>query len=239
MELICYDSWSFNILISFVFFTQGTHTMTLSRCLAEVHWQNVAERTHLKKNGRAIWLAVAGVLIDEADIYSFLPAELERDNETFGPLTFDSADAYFAFLMSDGKGEYQLKSEDRIADINPDMLVAKGMRPAGNPDQVPEANVWHVVVASDSKTPFLITRNVKASDIRYPIKKELDEQSATRLGLKEDVKPFGTERAIVVTLNGCVFDFKAKQLTRTQVCPVLKPEGAPELKVLPAKGGYF
>jgi len=109
---------------------------------------------------------------------------------------------------------------------------------------LPENNAWHVVnVATNSppETPFIISRNMKASALAYPTQSELDdpEKNAVLIPLDKKVKFFVHNSGVWVTRGGGTIDAPRKHLTRARVVPVPQPDGQPPLTILPAQGGFW
>ena len=106
---------------------------------------------------------------------------------------------------------------------------------------MPENNAWHVVCVgsgSPSEVPFIVTRNVKASEICYPQDGFWeDDAESPRIPLDKTIKPYGEGVAVWTTRGGSVLSAPAKHVTRARLCEVLQPEGGPGLRVLPAQGG--
>ena len=197
----------------------------------------------LKYKGRNIWLAISAANTEQ-DLLG-KPMLWPTDLEAYLGKPFESAEAYFTFLISDGEsGKIEHDPEKRIVyDLKPSILMGPGLIAATGPNLPPNANAWHVVCVGEKslvETPFLITRNVKASEIRYPSKAELDGWlDATHvLPMNKKIKPFGNKRAVWITRGGNAFDARQKYLTRARVVPVAQPEGEAELRVLPSIGGY-
>ena len=109
---------------------------------------------------------------------------------------------------------------------------------------LPENNAWHVVVVHDdspAETPFLVSRNAKASAIAYPANdEELDNpgKNAVLIPLDANTQPFGANRAVCLTKGGSSLEMRMNFFTRARVCPFVKPKGEPALTVLPAQGGF-
>ncbi len=222
-----------------------TLTMTfaiLSLAPAQVAAMRAAKQMDIKNKGRAVWLHIVSANTEREilDLTPLWPGDLHEAKVK----KFDSAEAYFLFLLSDGDGEKIAPLPDRIvSDFQPEMLVDDDIEAAKGPELPPEANMWHVVCVNDgmeAEVPFLITRNVKASDIRYPDEAQLmNPEKSGRVALKEGIKPLGAERAVWVTRGGSVQEAAVGELTVARICPVAKgEESETTLKVLPAQNGY-
>jgi len=208
---------------------------------------NTARATALKQRGRFVWLAISAANM-ERDLhgqFSLWPEDLEAK---LGK-PFDSAEAYFTYLMSNvesGKIEHD-PIKRVVPDLKPEMLTGPGLRVATDSNLSSNANAWHVVCAGDeslAEMPLFISRNVKVSEIRYSTEAELaasrDWRNATNnvLSINKKIKPFGDTLAVWVSRGGNAMDARQKYLTRALVVPVAQPEGEPGLRVLPSTGGY-
>ena len=196
----------------------------------------------LKEYGHAICRTI--MLANNERTISGHPSLLPGDLADQG-ITFANAEAYFTYLMSDGT-DTQIIAENPNARLVPDLhprMLAFGSMPeakAGAP-VLPQNNVWHVVnVATNAlpEIPFLVTRNVRASAITYPTLLELenDENVLTPINIDTTVIPF--KRVYWAALGGNSSWAPSTKITRSQLCPIPKPESAPELTVLPAQDGY-
>jgi len=198
---------------------------------------NAARATAMKNKARGIWIAVVSANTEREifDMPMLWPLDLEKENNK----TFDSAEAYFTHLMSDGKTERIHRDPmERIAsDLRPEMVGSPQTKlVAGARTLPPGSSAWHVVCVSDddpAEMPFLISRNVKVEDIRFPTEAELLKPNApeTRLGLeKKDL----SNRVVWITKGGSTMDAVPSRATRARLVPFEKPAGRAELKVLPA-----
>jgi len=203
----------------------------------------------IKNRARGIWVAVMSANA-EREILLEEPCLLwPTDLEAHLGKPFESAEAYFTYLMSDGEsGIITYNPEKRVAgDLKPSMLIAPGLVAATGSSLPSNANAWHVICGGTNaplETPFLITRNVKASDIRYATEEELkqledrDNNWGPPLHMDKNTKPFGDTRATWVTKSGGTMDARKIMLRHPLVSPVPQPDGEPELRVLPSIGGY-
>jgi len=209
-----------------------------------------SKQTAMKSRGRGIWVAILAANSERE--LSGQPPVWPGDLSEAG-IVVKNAEEYFTYLMSDGTntGVIAKNNEERIAsDLKPSMLIAPGVSALreGKPRLLPENNAWHVVNVRDdspAEMPFLVSRNVKASAIAWPEPKELDgrngrviEENGVLIPLLETIKPFGASRAVWGTKGGAVLDARAHLFIRARLLPLEKPEDAPELKVLPAQGGF-
>ena len=206
---------------------------------------DAARATAAKNRARGIWVAVlcANSEREIHDLEPLWPADLAKKG-----IKFENAEEYFTYLMSDGVNTKVItrdRSNRIVGDLTPEMLIGPGIVAAkpGGP-VLPENNAWHVVMIDDqmwAEMPFLVSRNVKASAIAWPEPKELRgniDANGVLIPLLETIKPFGASRAVWGTKGGAVLDARAHLFIRARLLPLEKPEDAPELKVLPAQGGF-
>jgi len=198
-----------------------------------------ARGTAMKNRARGIWIAVVTANAEREihDLSMLWPLDLEKENNK----TFDSAEAYFTYLMSDGQGDKILRdpSERIVSDLRPEMVGGPGMKFEFKPGLrvlPPGSSAWHVVCVSDddpADMPFLISRNVKVEDIRFPTEAELANPNdrASRLGL---VKKGPSNRVVWIMKGGHTMDAMPSRATRARLVPLAKPAGRAELKILPA-----
>ena len=204
--------------------------------------------TALKARGRNVWIAIVSANT-ERDLLG-KPMLWPEDLEIELGKPFDSAEVYFSHLMSDGEsGTFEYDPMKRVVPgLNPEMLTGPGLKKATGSDFSSKANAWHVISTSENSPvdmPFLVSRNVKASEIFYSTETELaalnnDWRNATNnvLSANKKIKPFGDTLAVWVNRGGNVYDARKRYLTRVRVVPIAQPEGEPELRVLPSIGGY-
>jgi len=203
-----------------------------------------ARATRIKSCGRGTWVA-------------FMSANSEREIHGLPPLwpgdlakagvTFENAEAYFTYLMSDGENinvTVQEPADRIVGDFGPSTFFGHGIQPLsfGGPMR-PENNPWHVVMVSDdmpAEMPFLISRNVKASAIAFPTRAELDnpEANGVLIPLDKNTKPLGGRRAVWVTKGGSTIDARPRLFSRSLLFSVQQPEDEPPLTALPAQGGF-
>ncbi|MCL1888801.1 MAG: hypothetical protein FWF96_08035 [Kiritimatiellaeota bacterium] len=154
---------------------------------------------------------------------------------------FATAEEYFTYLLSDGVTLVIAEPDRRLVpDLRPELLVLNNDKAAKIGGKVtPEANIWHVVVAS-SNTPrdtiFLVTRNVNASDIRYAESEDeiQNPETSTRMRLAKKLFPQIRRNAVWISRGGSSLHLPEEKLFPALVCPEVRPEGAPPLKTLPA-----
>ena len=195
-----------------------------------------ARATAMKHKARGIWVAVVSTNTEREilDLPLLWPGDLAKAG-----IAFENAEEYFTYLMSDGENKKVITRDLElrvVPDLKPEMLTGPGMTPAKVGGAVlPENNAWHVVMVDDSmpsEIPFLILRNAKASDIVYP---KNAEQRNELIPLTN--KPLS--RAVVwLTRGGSVLDARKTLFNLSRLIPVEKPGNAPELKILPAQGGF-
>ena len=208
-----------------------------------------AQISALKKNGRDVWFSVWAPDYNDRDLEKFphdyampLPEKLLRIG-----ISLKTAEDYFTYLMSDGTSGNSIarRRDYQITPLlNSEMLVANGMKPA-QPGTIitSEANIWHVVclsINSSDKVPFLVTRNVRTSDIRYA-KSEAEIQkpdNTPRMGFDKNFLPQIGSHIIWTTRGGVSLSIHEKKLFPARLCPVVQPDNAPIFQILPAAGGY-
>ena len=204
----------------------------------------IARATAMKSKGRDIWLAILSAN-EERKIHG-MPPLWPGDLAEHG-ITFANAEEYFTYLMSDGVDINVItrNPEQRlVSDLSPHMFSASGLTVAspGGP-LLPENNAWHVVVVCDNmpaETPFLVSRNVKASAIVYPAQTELDDPAANavHIPLDKKIKPLIGQHAVWVSTGGARRDTRQHFFTRAVLFPVQQSEDEPPIAVLPAQGGF-
>ena len=199
-----------------------------------------ARTATFKGKCRGIWVAIMSAN-NERELLGqspFFPGDLANQG-----ITFPNAEAYFTYLMSDGTNTQSItKKFDNclVPDLRPEMIAAPGLMRANKGAPVlPQNNPWHVVnVATNffAETPFLVTRNVKASAITYPTLPELENKEKALLPIDQNL--ILRKRIVWMNLGGGTFDERFDKFTRPQLCPIPQPPGAPELTVLPSEDGY-
>ena len=195
-----------------------------------------ARATAMKQQSRSIWTAITSANHDR--IGAGLPLLWPGDLAQHG-ITFTFAEEYFTYLMSDGVNTTVIEpNPDKrlVPDLHPARFAGPGVTsaPVGGP-LLPENNAWHVVVVyngSSASTPFLISRNARASDFSQVLRAV--EGDNALVAMNPSVKPFGQNVAVWVTRGGSTIDARRRLFTRKLICS----EGEPPLTVLPAQGGF-
>ena len=206
------------------------------------HYGHDRHTIMLQTKSRMIWLAIMSANAEREILGqpSLLPGDLANQG-----ITFSNAETYFTYLMSDGTNTQVIATNrnDRLVyDLDPPTL-RDGAMPMANAEApvLPQNNMWHVVnvtTNSSAQTPFLVTRNVKASAIAYPTPLELENKKGVPLPIDDKVVPFKSKLIFAVNLGGTAISMSSKKITRPRLCPIPQPQGAPELTVLPARDGY-
>ena len=205
---------------------------------------DAARATAMKNKGRGIWISVVSANTEREilDMAPLWPGDLARDGKKF-----ENAEEYFCYLMSDGEDTKVIARDPSnrvVPDLKPEMLVGPGMTAAvpGGPLR-PENNAWHVVNIDDEswgETPFLVTRNIKASAISYSTEAELENLDAAPVPvpLDKNIQPFKNTLGVWVTKGGAMHDARQRYLIRARLVFVRQPADQPDLTVLPAQGGF-
>jgi len=196
-----------------------------------------------QNKARKIWLTVmvTNTERDILDLPFIWPLDIEKENKK----TFDSAEAYFTYLMSDGEEDkiHPDIMERIVADLSPDMVGDRHtVKPVANARTLPPgSSAWHVVCVEENDPPdmpFLISRNVNITDLRFPTETELQNPNdpEPRVGLKPGDP---SNRVIWINRGGnvqevAIKDAPANGIKLTRLVPLTKPAGRPDLKVLPA-----
>ena len=201
---------------------------------------NTARATSAKSKGRNAWLAISSANT-ERDILSLgmlWPGDLLNPQD--GACTFNTAEGYWTYLMSDGSdktgGEIVKDVADRIVtDLTPDKIITPGIQGAPGNKVGAGNNAWHVFKIFDTdaaEMPFLLTRNADASKIAT-------NGDDTPLGVSflGNIKPFAEALAVWVTRGGNAMDARRKYLNLKLLCPVTK-DAAVSVEYLPSDGGY-
>ena len=202
---------------------------------------DAARATAVKNKVRGIWIAITSANTEREinDLSPLWPGDLAKAG-----ITFTTSEEYFTYLMSDGFNTKVIAPniDDRLVwDLAPGMLTAHGLKPAtpGGP-VLPENNAWHVANIFDmspAEVPFIVTRNAKASALAYPTQAELDNRDVL-IPLNAQTKPFGNTRVVWVSKGGATMESRALHAFRAFICPLVKPDNAPALTVLPSEGGF-
>lgn len=183
-----------------------------------------ATSTALKNKGRGIWVAInsANMEREPLNLAKVWPSEAVKNKKCADK---DSA-AYFTYLLSDDAttGSICDEAEDRVvSDLTPETLIGSGIV-VGSGSIKNENTAWVVTDVGDNSAaemPFLFTRNIKSTEIEAFNGDADDTTGATKIEL-QDVKPFGTKRAVWVTRGGGTLDARAKFLTNQQILGGIK-----------------
>lgn len=205
-----------------------------------------ARATAVKQKGRGVWVALTSAnnerqILDRSALW---PGDLMDPNLT-NPQTFGNAEDYFEYLMSNGDGSITSDAGDRlVGDLKPEMISAPGLTAlaAGQTALGNNNNAWSVVKVKEqlaAETPFMITRNANVTAIAYATNENelTDPDSSTQIPLGTNVKPFGGNRAVWVTLGGSTVDARKKYLKTAVVCPLLAGDND-ALEYLASGNGY-
>lgn len=177
-----------------------------------------ASATALKNKGRGIWIAITSenneqIKNNRSALWPRECVEKKRcdDKDSLG---------YFTYLLSNGKdkGTIETDKDNRVVgDLTPESLIGSGIS-VGTTSIGKDNTAWVVCDVGDnspSEMPFLFTRNVNVSDIaKFDSSNEDDDGDKIDLS---DIKPFGTKRAVWVTVGGGTSDARAKMLTNKLV----------------------
>ena len=230
---------------SFKFYDFGAIFLTV--CLAMLVGMDAAKSNgkiaKAKNNARVIWISIMSANCEREihDLHLLWPGDLAEKDKTF-----KTAEDYFTYLLSNGTGNTIQKDPSHriVSDLTPEMLLMKGLTYSATHAKVmPSGNAWHVATIGDgdeAETPFLLSRNIKASDIRYATEKELNDMDASPLlSFKQESLPAMGENGIWLTKGGSTYHAKKHLLNIGRVNRGEQPNNQPPLKIMPAADGYL
>lgn len=190
-----------------------------------------ARATAMKNKGAAVWKAIfaANAEREPLNLGSIWPADAASTSG--GGAAFyksgKTAEEYFTFLLSDGDKQDVIVGRDDalVSDLSPDSFIAPGVTPLTTGTKLLGDNVgWHVTEVGDrtrAETTFIISRN---TDPGATLKGADSAGSAARIGLHDDVKPFGDTHGVWVSMGGGTFNARRKYLTLEQIMGVTTNE---------------